>query len=248
MPTRTKPTGRAREWMGLGEAARLLGVAPTTLRRWADDGVVRSFVTPGGHRRFLRSSLQSLIPTARTERPPLQRLGETPERMARAYRRSASTGAADPAWLRGMESTERDPMRERGRGLSTALLAYLDAANEADRKARLDEASTAAAEYGRVARQRGATVHETIAAFLRFSRPFIAEIATFSRRRNLDTAEATELLESTLAALDTLLLVTIDAHETTSSGGAGRNDDLAAGAGPLSCGATAPGAFPEALA
>ncbi len=168
--------------------------------------------------------------------------------MARAYRRSASTGAADPAWLRGMESTERDPMRERGRGLSTALLAYLDAANEADRKARLDEASTAAAEYGRVARQRGATVHETIAAFLRFSRPFIAEIATFSRRRNLDTAEATELLESTLAALDTLLLVTIDAHETTSSGGAGRNDDLAAGAGPLSCGATAPGAFPEALA
>jgi excisionase family DNA binding protein len=34
------------------EAAKLLGVAPSTLRRWADDGKLRSGMTLGGHRRY----------------------------------------------------------------------------------------------------------------------------------------------------------------------------------------------------
>jgi len=44
-------------WMSLGEAARLLGVHPATLRRWADEGVIRCLRTPGGHRRFLEQDL-----------------------------------------------------------------------------------------------------------------------------------------------------------------------------------------------
>ncbi len=248
MPTRTKATERDRDWVGLGEAARILGVAPTTLRRWADDGTVRSFVTPGGHRRFLRSSLDALMPTTRAERPPLQRLGETPERMARAYRRSVVTGPADPAWLRGMQGADRDPLRERGRGLSTALLTYLDATTDDARRACLEEASVEASAYGRMARERGATIHETVDAYLRFSRPFVAEIATLARRRNLDTAEATALLESTLVALDTLLLATIDAHQEGRTGGAGRAGRPAAGAGPVSCDHASPLTTAEAIA
>lgn len=214
MRTAAPATGRSREWMSLGEAARVLGVAPTTLRRWADDGVVRSFVTPGGHRRFVRSSIDALVPDDRRHRPPLGRLGETPEHMARAYRRSMGRSADDPAWLRGMQGADRDPLREHGRGLSAALLGYLDAATEPEREARLAEAAEAAAHYGQLAQARGATIHETVAAYLRFSRPFISELATLARRRNLDTAEATELLESTVVALDRLLLATIDAHQS----------------------------------
>jgi excisionase family DNA binding protein len=203
--------------MSLGEAARVLGVAPTTLRRWADDGVVRSFVTPGGHRRFVRSSIAALVPADRRDRPSLERLGETPERMARAYRRSMARPTGDPDWLRGMQGADRDPLREHGRGLSAALLGYLDGGTQPEREARLAEAADAAAHYGRLAHARGATIHETVAAYLRFSRPFIAELATLARRRNLDTAEATELLESTLVALDTLLLATIDAHQAAAT-------------------------------
>lgn len=208
--------------MSLGEAARVLGVAPTTLRRWADDGVVRSFVTPGGHRRFVRSSIDALVPADRRDRPSLERLGETPEHMARAYRRSMARPTGDPAWLRGMQGADRDPLREHGRGLSAALLGYLDAGTQPEREARLADASEAAAHYGTLAQARGATIHETVAAYLRFSRPFVAELATLARRRNLDTAEATELLETTLAALDTLLLATIDAHQAAAAHRPGR--------------------------
>ena len=40
----------------------MLGLSASTLRRWADAGVVRSYVTPGGHRRFSRTGVQALLP------------------------------------------------------------------------------------------------------------------------------------------------------------------------------------------
>jgi excisionase family DNA binding protein len=230
--------------MSLGEAARVLGVAPTTLRRWADDGVVRSFVTPGGHRRFMRSSIDALVPADRRDRPSLERLGETPEHMARAYRRSIGRPTGDPDWLRGVQGADRDPLREHGRGLSAALLGYLDASTQPERDARLAEASEAAAHYGRLARARGASIHEAVAAYLRFSRPFLSELAALARRRNLDTAEATELLETALAALDTLLLATIDAHQAAAARRPRRDRVPAAALPPTGDGS---GAHPEAL-
>ena len=58
----------------MGAASRLLGVAPDTLRRWADTGRIESFTTPGGHRRFLRSSLESLVNAPRRHRYGVERL------------------------------------------------------------------------------------------------------------------------------------------------------------------------------
>ena len=50
-----RPSPRTRSpWLSLGPASRMLGVDPDTLRRWADEGRVEAYVTPGGHRRFDR--------------------------------------------------------------------------------------------------------------------------------------------------------------------------------------------------
>ena len=47
------------EWISTKDTTRLLGVAPTTLRRWADEGKLVCRRTAGGHRRFLRSSIEA---------------------------------------------------------------------------------------------------------------------------------------------------------------------------------------------
>lgn len=46
------------EWISLSEAAKLLGVHPTTIRNWADHGSLPFRRTPGKHRRFQRSVLE----------------------------------------------------------------------------------------------------------------------------------------------------------------------------------------------
>jgi excisionase family DNA binding protein len=52
------------QWLTLGEAAKYLGVAQSTIRRWADEGRVRAFYTPGRHRRFRLADLDDLIETS----------------------------------------------------------------------------------------------------------------------------------------------------------------------------------------
>src|SRR4030081_2486272 len=87
-------------WLSLGEASRVLGITPATLRRWADHGDVAAFVTPGGHRRFPRSAIESLVPQPRTRRPMLTGLGASASRVARAYLRTQRSG--HPASHRGI--------------------------------------------------------------------------------------------------------------------------------------------------
>jgi excisionase family DNA binding protein len=46
------------------EVARLFGVRPTTIARWAREGKLRPLLTPGGHRRYLRSEMEALAGSA----------------------------------------------------------------------------------------------------------------------------------------------------------------------------------------
>jgi excisionase family DNA binding protein len=49
------------EWLTLGQAAKYLGVAQSTVRKWADRELVPAFYTPGGHRRFRRADLDAFL-------------------------------------------------------------------------------------------------------------------------------------------------------------------------------------------
>jgi excisionase family DNA binding protein len=49
------------EWLTLGQAARVLGVAQSTIRKWSDQGRVPAFYTPGGHRRYRRADLETFV-------------------------------------------------------------------------------------------------------------------------------------------------------------------------------------------
>jgi excisionase family DNA binding protein len=60
VPSRAAPSGEP-DWLTLGQAAKYLGVAQSTIRKWSDDGRVRAFYTPGGHRRYRRGDLEDFL-------------------------------------------------------------------------------------------------------------------------------------------------------------------------------------------
>ncbi len=55
---RKGPTDPDDEYLTTAEAARLLGVSPPTVNRWANQGRIPYTVTLGGHRRFARSVVE----------------------------------------------------------------------------------------------------------------------------------------------------------------------------------------------
>jgi excisionase family DNA binding protein len=200
-PTAVLGTGG---WLSLGPASELLGIDPDTLRRWADEGRVPAWTTPGGHRRFDADSLNRLVEARRsTTRMPLTSLGASPERLTRVYRRHyASDERADEA--------EREAYRRAGRRLITTLVDYLDSR----RRRRLEaKAGTVVDDQARRLAESGATLTDAVTRFVGGRQPFVAELAAIGRRRSLDPTRLAELYGDAWALLDRLLLRFIDAYQ-----------------------------------
>ncbi len=217
----TRPVTRDPSWVTLTEACVILGVSASTVRRWGDTGMVRTFVTPGGHRRFSRAGLDALLPDRPSARPSLADLGETPGRMTRGYRRATEDGAPGLAWLADLDDAQRERFRGFGRGIVASLMAALDSDDERTRTRRLGEAQDACGEYGRIAGREGLGVITLADTFLRFRRPFLDQLAAVARRREFDATATSTLIAEANAALDGLLLATLRGWEQAITAGAG---------------------------
>src|SRR4051812_47754173 len=190
----------------------MLGVTPGTLRRWSDTGRVAAFTTPGGHRRYRRTSLEGLLPSERVSRPPLARVGLTVARVARAYRQEARTAARVMPWLGGLTGSQREWFRVHGRQLAEGLLAHLEAPDEDASVESLRNASEEAAGYGRMAADLGLSLSQSVEGFLQFRRPFLHQLAASASTRGLDVSATTDLMEKTERAMDRLLMSAMAGH------------------------------------
>ena len=201
-------------WLSLGPASRMLGVDPDTLRRWADEGRVETYVTPGGHRRFERRTIERLSANRHAGVRPLASLGAGSDRLTRAYRRSY---AADPHGF-SAQADDGDALeryRQDGRRLVDALVAHLDA-DPSDAVARSAAEARAAALVDDLARRMvasGTSLTEAVGLFVAARRPFLAELAGLGRRRALDSSRLAVLYEDASGLLDRLLLRLVETYQ-----------------------------------
>lgn len=204
-------------WLTLGEASRLLGVDPDTLRRWADGGKVDLLRTPGGHRRFRRETIQSMLPRPRAAHRTLSAIGEPPDRVAAEFRRRVRSDLADQDWHSRFDEASLRWFRERGMRMSQLLLGALDTDEPGGRAELLREAAHLGREYGREAARRELSLGEAVEIFLFFRARFMAEIASVARRERLDSARAASLFEEADRTLDRVIVALIDGHQTLPS-------------------------------
>ena len=224
------------ERLALGEASRLLGVDPDTLRRWADEGRVPAFTTPGGHRRFERRALERMIASRRTGPVGgLAAFGATQDRLSAAYRRRYGDlhGGAVPDPRSTVPETDRETFRDTGRRLVDALVRHLDESGSARATAARDAVDLAANMGDRLARH-GVPLPDAVAMFLSARRPFLAELNVMARRRGVDGGRFGALCDTTTSLLDRLLLAFVAAHATVSAPGAAGTPGLADRPGPAS--------------
>ena len=206
-------------WLALGAASRLVGVGPDTLRRWADTGKVQSYQTPGGHRRFLRSSLESMINAPRRTRYGVERLPDSTRAMAgELHRRVSKAGYAGQPWQANLTADQRDDFRRWGQRTFSLVVEYVAASKRAERRLLLDEAEKMGALYGSEASRAGLTLAETVEAFLFFRTPVLDAIVGQLRRRSADVSEVTAAFHEANAAIDSVLSALVSSHRDSGAG------------------------------
>jgi excisionase family DNA binding protein len=191
-------TFQDQQWLTLSQAADALGVHPTTLRRWADNGDIPAYLTPGGHRRFRSADIQARIgaPPAAAAQPAPQQAEQAPDSSPQPpalphHAHAHSTGRAwadfalvktrdrlfnepEPGWLTAFEEDERDEKRELGRRLMALLMQHISA--PADDHSLLIEARSIATRYAQHCVRAGLSAAESLEATT-FFRDTMTEVA-----------------------------------------------------------------------
>jgi excisionase family DNA binding protein len=159
--------------LGLGQAARYLGIHPITLRRWADHGEIAVMLTPGGHSRFALAELQRF-----SESRQQPRLSSGLEKrwadQALLQTRQGIAGQRQEPWLTAFSETDRQKERELGRRLMGVMLQYVALAEGGDDL--LEEAQTIGQGYAANALRLGLSLVEALQAML-FFRDIMVEAA-----------------------------------------------------------------------
>lgn len=172
------------------------------------------FTTPGGHRRFLRSSIDAMLPRPRAgRRQTLSSLGEPPDRIAAEFRKHVRTDLADQDWHTRFDENSLRWFRERGVRMSDLLLGYLDTPRRAGRETYVGQAEALGREYGVEAKRAGLSLGEAAQAFLFFRARFMAEIAHVARRRSLEPGQTAVLFEEADHALDRVIVSLTQGHQ-----------------------------------
>jgi excisionase family DNA binding protein len=111
-------------WLGLGQAALSLGVHPTTLRRWSDNGEIPVMLTPGGHRRFAVSDLKQFAEERKQLRVKSGLEQIWADHALLNTRQAIVNGQGEP-WLAIFSDAGRQEQRELGRRLMGVMLQYV---------------------------------------------------------------------------------------------------------------------------
>ncbi len=200
-------------WLPIGAASRLVGVGPDTLRRWADAGKVQSYQTAGGHRRFLRSSLEAMTMAPRRSRYETGRLTDAAGTIVGdVQRRMQRTGYAGMPWQSRLSTDQRADFRRWGQRTFNLVIEYVAATKRHERDLLLAEAERMGALYGHEASAAGLSLAEAVEAFLFYRSPVLEAILAHLRRRVAEVSQVTDAVHEANAAIDQVLMTLVSSY------------------------------------
>jgi excisionase family DNA binding protein len=147
------------QWLSLKEASDLLGVHFTTLRKWSDEGEIRVFRTPGGHRRFSITDLRRFLEDRVKHDVPADAEAFVDAAVGQVRAEIEKLREEHMAWAQSLTESARDHTRQRGRQLFSLAIAYVVKPSQRDRL--LIEGQQLGFEYGEDAATVGMPLVET---------------------------------------------------------------------------------------
>jgi len=187
----------------------VLGVNESTLRRWADAGQIRSFRTPGGHRRFSEDDL--LVMTLGQDPPQgslYTHLGQlTASHIRRGLQRRRGKSAD---WYQRISGPERERLRGLGKRLVGLISEFLARGGQSELL--VAEAQQVGREYGRELAAEEFTFKDTVSAFTFFRKSLDESVIELVQRSSLSAEEVVDVWELLSGLADTLLTAIAESY------------------------------------
>ncbi len=197
------------EWLTLSEVSKKLGVHPSTIRNWADQGYLPVHRTKGGHRRFKRSEVELWHQSQQASAPSEAKV--VIQNALKHTRIKISEGHLEKeSWYQKLSPEARERYRLSGRSLMQGLVVYLASdGEEAD-----SEARSLGYEYATRGRRNGLKITDAIQAFLYFRNTLIEALLEVYESAGIQSPQvASGMFRKINAFTDRILVTLVETYE-----------------------------------
>ena len=189
------------KWLSLSDAAKVLGVHPSTVRLWSDKGILPTHKTQGGHRRYKQAEI-SLWAESNHKSSEIE-----PERMMqeviKTVRMQISEGRLQAeSWYQKLDEDARTQYRASAHSLFHGLMKYM-ATEGADAEF---EAYAIGYEYASRAHRYSLNYVDAVRAFLFFRTTLIDSVIKVYQELNMPSRQTAVVFGKMYTFTDDILI------------------------------------------
>lgn len=202
------------EWLSLSEVAHILGVHPSTVRSWSDQGHLPVHRTQGGHRRYKLSDVDMWMQFHRDDRVDEGRL--VVQNALNNTRFQIGEGVLETEqWYQKLDDEARAQYRYSGRNLLQGLLGILSA----DGPLEDSEARSLGYEYASRGWRFGLTAAEATRAFLFFRNMLLESLLVVSASAAIHSPNAwKDMFRKITAFTDQIQITLLETYDSYQRG------------------------------
>ncbi|MFH1382028.1 MAG: helix-turn-helix domain-containing protein [Chloroflexota bacterium] len=196
--------------ISISEASRILGVSEAALRQWTDEGKIKAFITPGGHRRYARAELNKLMSSPQ-KMLGIKDLVTKLEESTAMHREAITAHLRGTAWYSKLDEPSQESLASLGRHLLRLIAKSV--AEPTRQEDTIKEVREVGFSFGETLAELGFPLTESVQAFIQH-RDLIMSVTThLMKKREGLNFRVVEAIPSIDHAMDEALVSLVAAHQ-----------------------------------
>ena len=196
--------------VSISAASHVLGVSEAALRQWTDEGKIKVFITPGGHRRYSRVDLKKFMSSHQKVlgiRDLVIELEDTVE----LHREIARTYLSTTSWYNKLSQEAQGHLADPGRCLLNLIIRYITEPSKQEETMKL--ARDVGHSFGETLAKLGLPLTDSVEAFILHRDPIMNATTHLMRKREAFSGRVVEAIPLVAHVMDEALVSLVAGHQ-----------------------------------
>jgi len=196
--------------VSISEASQILGVSETALRQWTDEGKIKAFVTPGGHRRYSRVELKRFM-SSHARMLGIKDLVIELEDTTRLHREIARASLSKKQWDSHLNEDSQRHLADLGRQLLNLTIRYITEPSRREEIIQL--ARNVGHDHGDTLVKLDLPLTDSVEAFILHRDPLLNAVTHLMKRKEAFSGRIVEAIPLVAHLMDEALIALVAAHQ-----------------------------------
>ncbi len=196
--------------VSISEASHILGVSEAALRQWTDEGKIKAFITPGGHRRYSKADLKKFM-GSHQRALGIKDLVVELEDTVQAHREISRTSLNTTLRYKQLSAESQEHFADLSRRFLNLIIRYV--AEPSKREETIKLARDTGHSFGETLAKLGLPLTDSVEAFILHRNPIMNATTHLMKKREAVTGRVVDAIPLIAHVMDEALVSLVAAHQ-----------------------------------